>query len=159
MGVKQYVPLLSAAHQQRISTDPDFVHLVNQLEFSNSWDADKTISLSLEKRRLRSTQWDDQQLLLENQRRKSKGLEVYANREAWKAANKEDDEDEDTASEVADNKLDNQENSSEDEAEEENIAESDPMLQEAGYILSDQIRILSKPSNKRLLVLRQSGEK
>ena len=42
---------------------------------------------------------------------------------------------------------------------EEDIAESDPMLQEAGYILSDQIRIATKPNNKQLLVLRQSGEK
>ena len=33
------------------------------------------------------------------------------------------------------------------------------MLQEAGYILSDQIRIATKPNNKQLLVLRQSGEK
>jgi carboxyl-terminal processing protease len=167
IGVKQYVPLLSTAHQQRITTDPDFVHLVNQLEFSDSWDADKTISLNLEKRRLRSTEWDDQQLRLENQRRKSKGLELYADRKAWKAANKDEEdedkedkgEDKDTESTIADNKEDEQENSTEDEAEEENIAESDPMLQEAGYILSDQIRMLSKPNSKQLLVLRQSGEK
>ena len=93
-GVKHYVPLLHTAHQQRINSDPDFVHLVKQLEFSDSWDADKTIYLNIEKRRLRSTEWDNQQLLLENQRRKSKGLELYADREAWKAANKDDDEDE-----------------------------------------------------------------
>ena len=47
----------------------------------------------------------------------------------------------------------------EEEEEEEDIAESDPMLQEAGYILSDQIRIVAKPNNKQLLVLRQNGEK
>ena len=155
-GVKQYVPLLNTAHQQRSSNDPDFVHLVNQLEFSDSWDADKTISLNIEKRRLRSTEWDDQQLLLENQRRKSKGLELYADREAWKSDNRdEDDEDKDADSpEDKDNK-----DESKDEEEPEDIAESDPMLQEAGYILSDQIRIASKPKNQQLLVLRQSGEK
>ncbi len=150
------MPLLNTAHQQRSSNDPDFVHLVNQLEFSDSWDADKTISLNIEKRRLRSTEWDDQQLLLENQRRKSKGLELYADREAWKSDNRdEDDEDKDADSpEDKDNK-----DESKDEEEPEDIAESDPMLQEAGYILSDQIRIASKPKNQQLLVLRQSGEK
>ena len=171
-GVKQYVPLLNTAHQQRISSDPDFVHLVKQLEFSDSWDADKTISLSIEKRRLRSAEWDNQQLLLENQRRKSKGLELYADRDAWKAANKDDDEDEvkDEVKEgLEDNKPKAKENqmvadekeakNKEEEEEEEDIAESDPMLQEAGYILSDQIRIVEKPNNKQLLVLRQNGEK
>jgi len=153
-GVKQYVPLLNTAHQQRSSNDPDFLHLVNQLEFSDSWDADKTISLNIEKRRLRSAEWDEQQLLLENQRRKSKGLELYADREAWKSNNSdEDDEDK-----VADSQ-DDKDGSVDEEEEEEDIAESDPMLQEAGYILSDQIRIASKPQNQQLLVLRQSGEK
>ena len=176
-GVKHYVPLLHTAHQQRINSDPDFVHLVKQLEFSDSWDADKTIYLNIEKRRLRSTEWDNQQLLLENQRRKSKGLELYADREAWKAANKDDDEDEakeevkegleDKLADADDSSKDNKpeaeekvaKNKTEEEEDEEDIAESDPMLQEAGYILSDQIRIVAKPNNKQLLVLRQNGEK
>ena len=157
-GVKQYIPLLSSAHQKRISTDPDFLHLVNQLEFSDSWDADKTISLNIEKRRLRSSEWDEQQLLMENQRRKSKGLELYADREAWKSDNRDED-DEDQA---ADNDIEgesNKDKNKDEEEPEENIAESDPMLQEAGYILSDQIRLASKSNKKQLLVLRQSGEK
>ena len=155
-GVKQYVPLLNTAHQQRSSNDPDFVHLVNQLEFSDSWDADKTISLNIEKRRLRSTEWDDQQLLLENQRRESKGLELYADREAWKSANRDED-DEDKVADSPEDK--DKKDESKDEEEPEDIAESDPMLQEAGYILLDQIRIASKPTNQQLLVLRPSGEK
>ena len=179
-GVKHYVPLLHTAHQQRINSDPDFVHLVKQLEFSDSWDADKAIYLNIDKRRLRSTEWDNQQLLLENQRRKSKGLELYADREAWKAANKDEDEDEvreevkegledkfaDTDDSSKDNKPEaeekvakNKAEEEEEEEEEEDIAESDPMLQEAGYILSDQIQLASKPNNKQLLVLRQNGEK
>ena len=176
-GVKHYVPLLHTAHQQRINSDPDFVHLVKQLEFSDSWDADKTIYLNIEKRRLRSTEWDNQQLLLENQRRKSKGLELYADREAWKAANKDDDEAKEEVKEGLEDKLADADDSSKDnkpeaeekvaknkteeeeDEEEEDIAESDPMLQEAGYILSDQIRIVAKPNNKQLLVLRQNGEK
>ena len=175
-GVKHYVPLLHTAHQQRINSDPDFVHLVKQLEFSDSWDADKAIYLNIDKRRLRSTEWDNQQLLLENQRRKSKGLELYADREAWKAANKDEDEVREEVKEGLEDKFADTDDSSKDnkpeaeekvaknkaeeeEEEEEDIAESDPMLQEAGYILSDQIQLASKPNNKQLLVLRQNGEK
>ncbi|MGB0449605.1 MAG: carboxy terminal-processing peptidase [Porticoccaceae bacterium] len=157
-GVKQYIPLLSSAHQKRISTDPDFLHLVNQLEFSDSWDADKTISLNIEKRRLRSSEWDEQQLLMENQRRKSKGLELYADREAWKSDNRDEDDEDQAADSDIEGESDKDKNKDEEEPE-ENIAESDPMLQEAGYILSDQIRLASKSNKKQLLVLRQSGEK
>lgn len=153
-GVKQYIPLLSDAHQKRISTDPDFVHLVKQLEFKDSWDADKTISLNIEKRRQRSTEWDDQQLLMENQRRKTKGLALYADREAWKADNRDEDDEDAAENDDTDNP-----SSADDEEQKEDIAESDPMLQEAGYILSDQIRLASKSKNTSLLVLRQSGEK
>ena len=125
------------------------VSLVSQLT--------KTISLNIEKRRLRSTKWDEQQLLMENQRRKTKGLELYADREAWKSANRDKDDDE----KVADSEDKNDENEAEGKGKgepEENIAESDPMLQEAGYILSDQIRIASKSRKKQLLVLRQTEE-
>jgi carboxyl-terminal processing protease len=169
-GVQQYVPLLTSSHQQRIVSDPDFVHLVNKLELSDSWDADKSISLNIEKRRLRSTEWDDQQLSLENQRRKAKGLELYADSEAWKSANKDSDEENNETETIdgeskpnTDAKQDiatiESKDEEEEKEEEEDIAESDPMLQEAGYILSDQIRITSKSSNKQLMVLRQTGEK
>jgi carboxyl-terminal processing protease len=167
-GVQQYVPLLTSSHQQRIVSDPDFVHLVNKLELSDSWDADKSISLNIEKRRLRSTEWDDQQLSLENQRRKAKGLELYADSEAWKSANKDSDEENNETETIDGESKPNTdakqdiatiESKDEEEEKEEDIAESDPMLQEAGYILSDQIRITSKSSNKQLMVLRQTGEK
>ena len=174
-GIEQFIPELQDAHRKRINSDPDFIHMVNQLELSDSWDAEKTISLNIEKRRLRSTDWDDRQLELENQRRAAKGLELYANREAWKAANKEEEDAEegakksdDKASEDSD-KVAGTDKAAADkdkaveeqlkEKEEENIAESDPMLQEAGYILSDHIRIVTKNNNKQMLVLRQNREK
>ena len=93
-GIRQYIPELQAASRKRSNSDPDFIHMVNQLELSDSWDAEKSISLNIQKRRQRSTEWDDRQLELENRRRAAKGLELYADREAWKAANKEDDEQE-----------------------------------------------------------------
>jgi carboxyl-terminal processing protease len=102
-GVKQFVPRLAAEHELRIASDPDFVHLVDSLELSNSWDADKAVSLNIETRRARSGDWDTQRFLLENKRRKLKGLELYADQQAWKSDNKNTDDDEalaDTDTEV-----------------------------------------------------------
>ena len=170
-GVKQYIETLTAEHQQRIARDPDFVYLVDQLALSNSWDADKTVSLNMAKRKARNKDWDTQQFLLENKRRRLKGLELHADVSAWKAANKDEEElvvdtqdtpvDGEGASDNANGFLDGAEGQ-EDKAkvdEEENIAESDPMLQEAGHILADHIRLLSKPQNRQLLVQNQKREK
>ena len=186
-GVKQFVPLLTAEHQQRITSDPDFVHLVDTLELSNSWDAEKAVSLNIEKRRARSSDWDEQRFLLENKRRKLKGLELYADQKAWKNDNKDSDDnaavvDSDTKVEdavsknsettdetVTDNSPVSSEVSSvvdtenakndEDEEEQEDIAETDPMLQEAGHILADQISLQAKPTNKQLMVRSLKAEK
>jgi len=170
-GVKQYIETLTAEHQQRIARDPDFVYLVDQLALSNSWDADKAVSLNMAKRRARNKDWDTQQFLLENKRRRLKGLELHADVAAWKAANKDEEElvvdtqdtpvDGEGTSDNAKGFLDGAEGQ-EDKAkvdEEENIAESDPMLQEAGHILADHIRLLSKPQNRQLLVQNQKREK
>ena len=170
-GVKQYIETLTAEHQQRIARDPDFVYLVDQLALSNSWDADKAVSLNMAKRQARNKDWDTQQFLLENKRRRLKGLELHADVSAWKAANKDEEElvvdtqdtpvDGEGASDNANGFLDGAEGQ-EDKAkvdEEENIAESDPMLQEAGHILADHIRLLSKPQNRQLLVQNQKREK
>ena len=170
-GVKQYIETLTAEHQQRIARDPDFVYLVDQLALSNSWDADKAVSLNMAKRRARNKDWDTQQFLLENKRRRLKGLELHADVAAWKAANKDEEElvvdtqdtpvDGEGTSDNANGFLDGaegQEDKAKDD-EEENIAESDPMLQEAGHILADHIRLLSKSQNKQLLVQNQKREK
>ena len=170
-GVKQYIETLTAEHQQRIARDPDFVYLVDQLALSNSWDADKAVSLNMAKRKARNKDWDTQQFLLENKRRRLKGLELHADVSAWKAANKDEEElvvdtqdtpvDGEGTSDNANGFLDGaegQEDKAKDD-EEENIAESDPMLQEAGHILADHIRLLSKPQNKQLLVQNQKREK
>mgnify|MGYP001601800359 FL=1 len=192
-GVKQFVPLLDAEHKLRISQDPDFLHLVNTLELSNSWDADKAVSLNIGKRRARSSDWDTKRFLLENKRRKLKGLELYADQKAWKNDNKDSDDD---ATDVeSDNKTSDDagteseaqdhaktdtavaptssndslvteskqgtktEGDEEGLADDENIAETDPMLQEAGYILADQIRLQAKPASKQMIVRAEKVEK
>jgi carboxyl-terminal processing protease len=202
-SVKAFIPALTAESEQRSASDPDFAHLVANLELRNSWDADKSASLSLEKRRARRSDWDTQKFLLENKRRKAKELELYADLEAWKNDNKDQDEDEIVADaednetsdklEVegalesadasitadgslgADGSLDTANSSNEslpaketaeevekaeqDEDEEKDIAESDPMLFEAGNILADQIRLLKQPASKQLMVKSPKLEK
>ena len=192
-GVKQFVPLLDAEHKLRISQDPDFLHLVNTLELSNSWDADKAVSLNIEKRRARSSDWDTQRFLLENKRRKLKGLELYADQKAWKNDNKDSDDDatdaesDNKTSDDAGTESEAQDHAKTDtavaptrsndslvteskqgtktegdeagQADDENIAETDPMLQEAGYILADQILLQAKPASKQMIVRAEKVEK
>ncbi|MDG2501493.1 MAG: carboxy terminal-processing peptidase [Porticoccaceae bacterium] len=130
--LKQYVAPLTARHNQRSAADPDFVHLLSQLQLNEDWAANDTLSLNIEKRRARTEQWDLEVLALENIRRQSKGMEPYADVIAWKKESEDD------------------ENESESE---ENIAESDPILQEAGHILIDQIGLLPQAKNNQLVLI------
>ena len=164
---------------------------MDTLELSNSWDADNAVSLDIEKRRARSRDWDKRRFILENKRRKLKGLELYADQKAWKSDNKTSDDDDTEAETVAegDDNTEDVANDSdtavskeapevaltnskdisvvdaadakteEDEEEEEDIAETDPMLQEAGHILADQIRLLAKPTSKQMMVRSQKVDK
>ena len=126
--------------------------MVRQLALSESWDADKAISLNIEKRRLRSADWDNQLFLLENDRRKQKKLDAYADVKAWKSANK--DSEIDTDSEV-DQAIAAAEAAELKKAEDDkNIAETDPMLQETGYILADQIRLMNAAAAATSIVQR-----
>lgn len=180
-SVKAFIPALTAESEQRSASDPDFAHLVANLELRNSWDAEKSVSLSLEKRRARRSDWDTQKFLLENTRRKAKDLELYADLEAWKSDNKDPDEDEivaDAKDDETSDKLEAEgaldsagdsdhslpvketaEKIEQDEDEEKDIAESDPMLFEAGNILADQIRLLKQPASKQLMVKSPKLEK
>jgi carboxyl-terminal processing protease len=115
--LQSFVEPLTEAHLQRSAADPDYVNLVDTLALTKSWDQDKALSLNIEKRRARSAKWDTELFRLENIRRSKKGLKPYADIESWKQA---------------------------EEPEEATIAESDPLLQEAGYILTDQILLQAR---------------
>ena len=150
--VKPFISTLTERHLARTAVDPDYVHMVRQLALSESWDADKAISLNIEKRRLRSADWDNQLFLLENDRRKQKKLDAYADVKAWKSANK--DSDIDTDSEV-DQAIAAAEAAELKKAEDDkNIAETDPMLQETGYILADEIRLMNAAAAATSIVQR-----
>jgi len=117
--LQRLIEPLTKAHLQRSASDPDYANLVESLALSERWSEDDSLSLNIEKRRERSAKWDRALFSLENNRRTNKGLAPYADIVAWEKA---------------------------EEPEVQSIAESDPLLQEAGYILGDQIRLQAEIS-------------
>ena len=147
-------PLIGALtenHTKRRRSDPDFVSLVDKIELSDNWDSQKTLSLNLEKRRLRSESWDKQLFEIENRRRQAKGLDIFEDLESWRDSGeeKEDSVDQDiskteelvTSTNIEDG---------------ENILEEDPMLYEAGNILGDQIMMMTEHSPSKLAAIDQN---
>ena len=147
-------PLIGALtenHTKRRRSDPDFVSLVDKIELSDNWDSQKTLSLNLEKRRLRSESWDKQLFEIENKRRQAKGLDIFEDLESWRDSGeeKEDSVDQDISNteELA---------TSTDIEDEENILEEDPMLYEAGNILGDQIMMMTENNPSKLAAIDQN---
>ena len=119
-----HLDTLTNAHQQRIQKDPDFIHLFERVDLSDSWSAEAELSLNLSERRARSEAWDKALFSLDNKRLKAKGLKPNSNIETWKEDR---------------------------EIDEDDIAISDPILFEAGQILGNQIRVIS--ANNRLQIV------
>ena len=142
---------LTENHTKRRRSDPDFVSLVDKIELSDNWDSQKTLSLNLEKRRLRSESWDKQLFEIENKRRQAKGLDIFEDLESWRDSGeeKEDSVDQDISNteELA---------TSTDIEDEENILEEDPMLYEAGNILGDQIMMMVEHNLSKLAAIDQN---
>lgn len=147
-------PLIGALtenHTKRRRSDPDFVSLVDKIVLSDNWDSQKTLSLNLEKRRLRSESWDKQLFEIENKRRQAKGLDIFENLKSWRDSGeeKEDSVDQDTSkTEGLATSIDIE--------DEENILEEDPMLYEAGNILGDQIIMMAENNPSKLAAIDQN---
>ena len=124
-----YIALLTDTHQQRIEQDPDFTHMFERVALSDDWSAEIEISLNLSKRKARSDAWDKTLFSLDNKRLKAKGLTPNTDIESWKKDR---------------------------EIDEDNIAESDPILFEAGQILGDQIRVTSAVGRLKIVQLESS---
>ena len=147
-------PLIGALtenHTKRRQSDPDFVSLVDKIELSENWDSQKTLSLNLEKRRLRSESWEKQLFAIENKRRQAKGLNIFEDLESWRGSGEEKqvsvDQDTSKTEELT---------TSIDIEDEENILEEDPMLYEAGNVLGDQIMMTTENSPSKLAAIDQS---
>ena len=151
IDLQPLIGALTENHTKRRRSDPDFVSLVDKIELSDNWDSQKTLSLNLEKRRLRSESWDKQLFEIENKRRQAKGLDIFENLKSWR----------DSGEEKEDNVVQDISNTEElatstDLEDEENILEDDPMLYEAGNILGDQIMMMTEYNPSKLAVIDQN---
>ena len=149
--LQPFIGALTENHTKRRRSDPDFVSLVDKIELSDNWDSQKTLSLNLEKRRLRSESWDKQLFEIENRRRQAKGLDIFEDLESWRSSGeeKEDSVDQDisyTEELAASTAIE----------DEENILEEDPMLYEAGNILGDQIMMMTEHNPSKLAAIDQN---
>ena len=169
----QWSPLikpLTKSHLARRSADPDLASLVEKIELSDTWGTQKSLSLNMNDRRARSERWDMQLYALENRRLVAKGQEPYADLTAWKDSDKDKEEisDSEASDQSGEDLESNQEtgdtttdlalDEAKDEEEDEDIAESDPMLLEAGKVLSEQIQLQTLANSRRLALVKKIEE-
>ena len=124
--LSQLIKPLTHAHKKRAYANANFSSLTDQIALNQQWRQEKYTSLNLVQRKKRDINLDNSLLDIENNRRLSNNLKPYPDIDAWELAQEEEDRDEMP------------------------IAETDPMLFETGFILSDQIRLFSNEKNKQI---------
>ena len=124
--LSQFIKPLTHAHKKRAYANANFSSLTDQIVLNQQWRQEKYTSLNLIQRKKRDINLDNSLLDIENNRRLSNKLKPYPDIAAWELAQEEEDRDEMP------------------------IAETDPMLFETGFILSDQIRLFSNEKNKQI---------
>lgn len=117
------IPHLQELHEKRAATDPDFVYIVEQAKIAKQNNDRKVVSLNLATRQAEEQRMERKALLLENKRRKAKGLEPYTNVDAYLSVEGEDPENE-VVSDPGEISL-----------------KKDPVLNETGYVLVDYIKM------------------
>lgn len=75
------IPRLVDLHKQRAPKDPDYVYLIKTSELIEKRNAKKELTLSEAARRAEKKNLENQQLALENERRKSKGMKPISSLE------------------------------------------------------------------------------
>ncbi|MDH4572950.1 carboxy terminal-processing peptidase [Salinicola acroporae] len=132
----RYLEALQDRHEQRIANDPDFVYLEKQAQLSKRLREQQTsISLNKEQRQREMDAQETEQLALENQRRRSLGMEPL---DDWTdARGQSDGSDQDSADAEA---------SGEDEIPDSDDAKpiDRAELQETSQILLDYVKLTAK---------------
>ena len=121
--INSELPRLRKEHRKRVSENPDFRFLNEQLEQMDEFRNVKKLSLNEELRRKQRDERRKLQLTIENKRRVAKGLEPLA-----KLAEEDDEEAEAKDSEEGEDQKD----------------EPDPLLVEASNILVDSMAVFAK---------------
>lgn len=156
--LKGFIGPLTESHLERRKEDPDFASLIERIELSDSWAQEKSLSLNLEERRIRSESWDLGLFEIENRRLIAKGEVPFDTLEAWRLSD-EVDEENDTELPEEQAQLKDQAEKEGAEEEEENIPETDPLLFEAGKILGQQIYIESTRRMRQLAQIESEQER
>ena len=156
--LKGFIGPLTESHLERRKEDPDFASLIERIELSDSWAQEKSLSLNLEERRIRSESWDLGLFEIENRRLIAKGEVPFDTLEAWRLSD-EVDEENDTELPEEQAQLKDQAEKEGAEEEEENIPETDPLLFEAGKILGQQIYIESTRRTQQLAQIESEQER
>lgn len=156
--LKGFIGPLTESHLERRKEDPDFASLIERIELSDSWAQEKSLSLNLEERRIRSESWDLGLFEIENRRLVAKGEVPFDTLEAWRLSD-EVDEENDTELPKEQAQLQDQAEKEGAEEEEENIPETDPLLFEAGKILGQQIYIESRRRTQQLAQIESEQER
>ncbi|MBD3897316.1 carboxy terminal-processing peptidase [Halomonas sp. ML-15] len=91
----RYLEELSARHQERVETNPNFIYLESQAELARELREEQTsVSLNREQRQREMEELEGRQLGLENDRRRALGLELL---DDWVDARGEDEEESEPA--------------------------------------------------------------
>lgn len=156
--LKGFIGPLTESHLERRKEDPDFASLIERIELSDSWAQEKSLSLNLEERRIRSESWDLGLFEIENRRLVAKGEVPFDTLEAWRLS---DEVDEENDTELLEEQAQLQDQAEKEGAEEkeENIPETDPLLFEAGKILGQQIYIESTRRTQQLAQIESEQER
>ncbi|MEX2962247.1 carboxy terminal-processing peptidase [Microbulbifer sp. TYP-18] len=125
-NLKTLIPNLISKHNQRTTTNPDFVYLRDHFRFEEDRADRKLISLNETTRETERQNVNHELLAMENRRRSAKGLEPYVDFEAF-----EKSESEDVATVGGPVEI---------------TLEDDPILSETGYIMADFIGLYNKMS-------------
>ncbi len=112
------IPQLTQAHQARVINDPDYTYLVKTTALVEQRRKQESISLNRAKREADKKQLEQQQLSLENARRKAKGMPLLKNIKELEKVNEEKNKD-----------------------KPEDNDEPTPLLTETGHILVDYINL------------------
>lgn len=135
--IQKMLPALNKQHQSRVSHNPDFDFIKAQKELINEFRDQTVISLNEKTRRLEKQQRDDKFLVIENKRRKEKGLKVLKNIEEL---DKEKEEKE-KAREAAEKKAKEDKKKGKKSTVKKDKSDEDALLIESGNILLDMIKI------------------
>lgn len=123
---------LTRRHEERASSDPDLIYLVDQVANLASIKDKSEISLNENARLAEQKAIEDKNLELINKRRTGKGQEPFADIEAFKSDSEKEDQEQASRNQDA---ID---------------VDNDALLQETGYILLDYMKLMNQRKSQQV---------